>query len=366
MSPPRFGVWPSLPPDVYLRKRSDHRPFPLDRRECRLYSRARHGLWSGCRAMGLEPGDEVLAPAYHHGSEIEALLRWGLRIRFYDVTDTLQPDPDWLDRAIRPSVRVLYLVHYLGFPQDAGYWRAWCDERGLLLFEDAAQGWLASRDGIPVGSLGDLGIFCLYKTVGVPDGAALISRFPPRPPTSRRRAGAYGLMKRHGAWLSQRGGVLGTALTQLSNVAASRERTARGWVQEFDLGDPEAPPSSATTSILPRILENTIADRRRDNYRFLLEELSAVVPAPFVQLPDGACPFAFPIETNGEANLIEHLERRGVKALLFWSFPHPSLEVDGFPVAKRLRERVVALPVHQELSSLDLRRLVDAVNGVLR
>ena len=359
MSPPRFGVWPSLPPDVYLRKRTEHRPFPLDRRECRLYSRARHGLWSGCRAMGLEPGDEVLAPAYHHGSEIEALLKSGLRIRFFDVTDTLEPDPAALDRALRPSVRVLYLIHYLGFPQDVGRWRAWCDERGLLLFEDAAQAWLASRDGIPVGSLGDLGIFCLYKTIGVPDGAALISRLPPHPPTSRRRAGVYSLIKRHGAWLSQRGGVLATALTQVSHVATRAEPP--GSVKEFDLGDPEAPPSSTTTWLLPRILDTTIAGRRRENYRSLLDMLSAVVPAPFAQLPDGACPFAFPIETNVGANLVENLEARGVKALLFWKYPHPSLQVNDFPMAKNLRDTVVALPVHQELTSADLRRIADAV-----
>jgi dTDP-4-amino-4,6-dideoxygalactose transaminase len=363
MGPPRFGVWPSLPPDVYLRKRSDHRPFPLDRRECRLYSRARHGLWNGCRAMGLDPGDEVLAPAYHHGSEIEALLRCKLRVRFFDVTDTLEPDAVALDRALRPSVRGLYLIHYLGFPQNVDRWRAWCDERGLLLFEDAAQAWLSSRDGIPVGSLGDLSIFCLYKTIGVPDGAALISRLPPSPPTSRRRAGIHDLTKRHGAWVSQRNGGLATALARLSRVATPTEPP--GSLMEFDLGDPDAPPSSMTTWLLPRILEMTIPRRRRDNYRFLLDRLGAHVPAPFGQLPEGASPFAFPIETHEGVALVKNLETRGVKAVPFWKYPHPSLQVQDFPMAKSLRDTVLALPVHQELASADLRRIADVVRGAL-
>ncbi|MGH9197313.1 MAG: DegT/DnrJ/EryC1/StrS family aminotransferase, partial [Acidimicrobiia bacterium] len=165
MNTARLGIWPSLPLDVYLRSGSDHQPFPLGRRDCRLYARARHGLWSACMAMGLQADDEVMAPAYHHGSEIEAMLKARLRIRFFDPTDTLEPDPDELDRVLRPRVRVLYLIHYLGFPQDMVRWRSWCDERGLLLFEDAAQAWLATRDGIPVGSLGDLAIYCMYKTI---------------------------------------------------------------------------------------------------------------------------------------------------------------------------------------------------------
>lgn len=366
MGPPRLAVWPTLPPNVHLRGRSDLRPFPLDRRECRLFSRARHGLWSGVRALGLERGDEVMAPAYHHGSEIEALVRCGLRIRYYDVTDSLEPDAAAVDRLFRSGVRVFYLIHYLGFPQDAARWRVWCHERQIMLFEDAAQGWLASREGMPIGSSGDLAIFCLYKTVGVPDGAALISRFPPPPPASRPTTGLYGLSKRHGAWLSQRGGILATTLTQLSNVTVGMERSAQGSVGEFALGDPDSPPSSTTTYVLPRILDAKIAERRRDNYRFLLDMLGDLVPPPLVDLPHGACPFAFPIGSDIGPRLVDDLETWGVKALLFWRYPHPSLDVDRFPVAKGLRDTLVALPVHQELTQDDLRRIANAVKSVIQ
>lgn len=364
MSPRRFGIWPTLPVDVYLRTRSNLQPFPLDRSEAQLFSRARHALWSACKAIGLQPGDEVMAPAYHHGSEIEALLRSGLRISFFDVTEKLEPDPDEIARAFRPNVRVFYLIHYLGFPQDVRYWRGWCDERGLLLFEDAAQAWLATRDGLPVGSLGDMGIYCLYKTIGIPDGAALISRTPARHPRSRAKTGLYGAMKRHGAWLAQRSGVAGGAFVQLSKLGAPAQHGTRSREAEFELGNPEQP-SLAASWLLPRILDPTIAERRRNNYRFLLDQLSPMVPGPFRQLPDGACPFAFPIETTEATRMAERLQARGVKALLLWKHPHPSLDVPDFPTAKRFRETVVALPVHQELRYGDLGRIAEAVRTVL-
>jgi dTDP-4-amino-4,6-dideoxygalactose transaminase len=307
-----------------------------------------------------------MAPAYHHGSEIEAMLRAGLRIRFFDPRDTLEPDPDELDRALRPSVRVLYLIHYLGFPQDMVRWRSWCDERGLLLFEDAAQAWLATRDGISAGSLGDVAIYCLYKTIGVPDGAAVISGNPPCGPTLRRKAGVYGLLRRHGAWLAQRGGVPAEALAAMSTIISRAEDHGPARAEEFELGEPDDPPSFATAWLLARTLEPGIAERRRANYRILLDILSSAVPAPFVSLPDGACPFAFPIQTEEAARVVASLERMGVKALLLWKNAHPSLPADDFPRAKILRGTVVALPVHQELTPSQLRWMADCVQRVIR
>src|SRR5215216_2482227 len=182
----RINFGPPLPIGVYVRRPLHELPFPLDDPDCRIYSLARQGLYMGIKALGLGPGDEILAPAYHHGSEIEALVQAGIVCRFYDIGPSLEPDEKELEGLLGPRVRALHLTHFLGFPQDAARWRAWCDERGLLLIEDAAQAWLSSREGIPVGSHGDLSIFCLYKTFGLADGAAVICNPPLDPPSNRR------------------------------------------------------------------------------------------------------------------------------------------------------------------------------------
>lgn len=82
---------------------------------------------------------------------------------------------------------------------------------------------------------------------------------------------------------------------------------------------------------LARTLDPGIVERRRANYRILLDILSSAVPAPFVSLPDGACPFAFPIQMKEAAWVVASLERRGVKALLLWKNPHPSLPAHDVP-----------------------------------
>jgi dTDP-4-amino-4,6-dideoxygalactose transaminase len=351
-----LSVLPPLPPWIYGR-RSASLPFPLREPGCTIFSRARHGLVAGLATLGFGPGDELLVPAYHHGSEVEALQRAGVRCRLYDVGENAAPDPDALDELMGPRVRGLYLIHYLGFPQDAPGWRAWCDARGLLLIEDAAQAWLATIDEHPAGSFGDLAIFCLYKTYGLPDGAALLTPTPTQPPRGARPVGLERLARRHGRWLAGRSGVVAAGRGKL--------RRPRGYslTDDFELGDPTVRPSAATSFALPRVVGTDAAELRRRNYAALLAELGDLVPAAFAAPPPGASPHAFPVETDAPDELVRQLAQHGVRAFRFWSHPHPSVSPEQFPVATALRARLVVLPVHQELRSADLERVSEATRA---
>src|SRR4029453_17635441 len=84
-----------LPLSVWLRPRATHMPYPLDQPGCRLFSRARHGLHRALSEL-VEQGHEILPPAFHHGSEIEAFVQSGLTCRFYEGDERLAPDQDEL------------------------------------------------------------------------------------------------------------------------------------------------------------------------------------------------------------------------------------------------------------------------------
>jgi CelD/BcsL family acetyltransferase involved in cellulose biosynthesis len=364
MSEPRIGPAVPLPPGVYLRRPAARLPFPLEERGCSLFARARHGLWQGVQALGLGGGDGVLVPAYHHGSEVEALVAAGLRPRFYEGTADLEPDADELQALLDGDTRALYLIHYLGFPQDTVRWRAWCDERGLLLIEDAAQAWLARVGGRPVGSDGDLAIFCLYKMFGVPDGGAVLVGRAGRPltqappgPDDAAASGAFAALRRHAAW----------ALQHSAPLAAAHRRADRSNpydpTQDFGLGNPGEPPSLATQRLLRRIVDERTPSSRRANHEMLLEELAELAPRPFDRVPAGASPFAFPIEVDDRREVLGRLAARGVDGIAFWSVPHPTLPEAQFPAARRRRDRTIALPVHQELRPADVERVAAAARG---
>jgi dTDP-4-amino-4,6-dideoxygalactose transaminase len=355
----RLDVHPFLSPAVYLRRPAAPLPFPLDQPGCRLFARGRHGLWNALQQVGLGARDEVLAPAYHHGSEVEALRRAGLQPRFYDATETLEPDQAELDALLGPNVRALHLTHYLGFPQDAARWRAWCDERGLLLIEDAAQSWLSAIDGRPVGSFGDIAFFSLYKTVGLADGAALITRGPPPAHNGVRGIGARELGRHHRAWLAQF--VPGAASLRLARGPAKEyDATA-----DFDLGDPHARCARTTPLLLSRAAPRDAFERRRANYQVALEALGDRVPRPFERLPAGACPLYLPIQVDDKPGVIARMAAHGVRGLDLWLVPHPTLPVDDFPEAGRRRATTVGLAVHQGIKHSQLDRVIDAARDAI-
>ncbi|WP_205511033.1 DegT/DnrJ/EryC1/StrS family aminotransferase [Longitalea arenae] len=358
----RLSIWPTLPLNVHFRQISNWQPFPLNVEGCRVYSRARHAIWNACRTLGLGNDDVVLVPDYHHGCEIEALLQAGVKIRYYEVTELLEPDPQKLDDMLTPDVKVLYLIHYLGFPQDAFRWRQWCDERGLLLFEDAAQAFLAEIDNRPVGTFGHAGVFCLYKTYGIPDGGAVVTNIPPALPKSKYPSGRWGVLKRHVNWIAERSAVIGSIHLYVKPMMKKLKKKSHNPHKEFDLGDPFTLASSLTMRLLPRLVDQSTARRRRENYKFLLEHHRHLVPRPFQTLPEGASPFAFPVEVDDADEVLKKLRRYGVEGLLFWRNAHPSLPVDDFPNSKAFRNRVFAVPVHQELTASELMQVTEALH----
>ena len=331
-------------------------PFPLEDSRCRLYALGRTALWHGVRSLGLAEGDEALVPAYHHGSEIEALVRAGVRCRFYEARDDLQPNHGELESLLGERTRALMLVHYLGFPQDAPRWRRWCDERGLALIEDVAMAWPAERDGVPLGSWGDVAFYSPWKTYGLPeDCGALVARTPLGEAPPPRGVDSLRLARSSAKWMAQRWGFLARLRPRGNGeggFSASRE---------FELGDPDAAASAGALFLLRRLVRIDAAAARRRNHARLLELIGDRAPPPFDRPVEGSCPFAFPVATEDKLGLIHHLAKRGVRALDMWAVPHPDLPADRFPGAARRRETTVGLPLHQELRAADVERIAEAV-----
>jgi dTDP-4-amino-4,6-dideoxygalactose transaminase len=361
--PPRLYVWPPLSPGVYVKKPQDQLPFPLGLPNSRLFSRARHGLWHGVRALGLGPGDRILVPGYNNGAEVEAIESAGPGCVFYDIDGDLQPDEKHLEGLLGPKVKALYLIHYFGFPQQTLKWRAWCDERRLLLIEDAAMAWLSSVDDRPVGSVGDLAIFCLYKSVGLPDGGCVTSSVPLDSPSSRQDLGLQMVAIRHASWLAQRMGPVAALHAAVSRFSPKLSRLSFSPGHEFDLGDPNSPPCRATLRLIPRVADQTVASRRRDNYRRMLEELTGIVHPIVSELPEGTSPVGFPIWATPEQQhrLEVTLSPMGVFGTRFWPNLHPSVPTNTLDGAHFVRKNSFVLPIHQELRSADLNRIVNGV-----
>jgi hypothetical protein len=329
--------------------------FPFDDERARVTNLGRNALWYGLRALGLGPGDEILMPAYHCGSEVAPVVELGITPRFWQGDASFEPDPAELEPLLGPRTRGLYLIHHLGLAYDAPRWRQWCDERGLLLFEDSAPGWPAALAGVPLGSWGDLALFSPWKTFGLPDCGVVLCSPPAAVPPTRGEVPARELAKGFMRWPLQHSS-LGATLQR----RAYRPADPLPPSVEFGLHHPELGASRASLALLRRQVDRGARERRASNWDWLLSRVGERMPAAFRRPAAEGCPFGFPIEAGDKRAFLAHLASHGIAGLDYWAASHTALPVGAFPEVDRMRREVAVLPVHQHLGERDLERLARA------
>jgi dTDP-4-amino-4,6-dideoxygalactose transaminase len=368
-------VLPTLAPRMLApRLGASPAPFPLSGAEVRRFYFARNAVWLGARLLGLG-GQEVLVPAYHHGVEMEALEAAGAALRFVRVDGRMRLDLEDLERKIGPRTRALYVIHYAGFPQPMADILDVARRRGLPVIEDCALA-LLSRDGeVPLGARGDLGIFCLYKSVPVPNGGLLALNRPIDAPRTVRGA-PLGSTLSHAAalllaHLARRFGPAGEALRDTVRRSGRAVRFAAGvhpvatGTMHFDPACAELGMSGLSRLILENQDYEEIVAARRRNYFLLFSRLRELSPPVHPELPPGVCPLFYPLVCEDKAAVAARLAACGIETVDFWRVGHPACPVDEFPEVAALRRRVLEIPLHQDLGPEDMAYVAQSVEEAL-
>lgn len=114
------------------------------------------------RVAGAE-GRPVLVPANTNYATAEAVLRAGCRPVFYDAG--LYPDLAAIRTVWAPQAAAVVVVHIGGYlTPELSLIRRWCDERDVLLVEDASHAHGAAVNGQRAGTFGHLAAFSLFAT----------------------------------------------------------------------------------------------------------------------------------------------------------------------------------------------------------
>lgn len=113
-------------------------------------------------AEGIGPGDAVFAPAFTFVATAEAPAVLGAQVVLVDIDeDSFNIDPESLEKAIEGvrgtdlTPRAIIAVDLFGQPANYAGLKEIAEKHGLALIADAAQSFGATRDGCPVGGLGD-------------------------------------------------------------------------------------------------------------------------------------------------------------------------------------------------------------------
>jgi dTDP-4-amino-4,6-dideoxygalactose transaminase len=327
---------------------------------------ARNGIYHLFRALGLASQENVLVPNYHSGNETSAMRAAGVNIRFYPILRDLQPDFEALERLCGPETRALYVIHFMGWPQPMNRIVEFCRARGLLLIEDCALSFLSEFEGRPLGSFGDYAVYCLYKTLPIPNGAVLVENrghlqhlddlatLQPKLVSVLGRSSELLLESFRsrfplpGAMLAGIKAAVGNTLTALS---VERERVGN---IGFDLARVDTGMSSLCHRMLAHFNYEMIRSRRRENFQGLAHRLWGKINLLPVKLAEGVCPLFFPILVEDKKAVAADLRRRGIGVVELWNEGDPDANGAGSEDAMFLRKHVLELPIHQNVTEAQL------------
>jgi len=113
--------------------------------------------------VGVRPGDEIITSPLTWASTANTVLHMGAKLVFADIQkDTLNIDPQAIERAITDRTRAIMPVHMAGLPCDLDAIYAIARKHGIPVIEDAAHALGAVYKGVPVGNYGEYACFSFY------------------------------------------------------------------------------------------------------------------------------------------------------------------------------------------------------------
>lgn len=304
--------------------------------------------------LGLKPGDEVITPTFTFIATAEVVALLGLTPVVVDVDwQTMNMSIDSLRQAITAKTKAIVPVHLFGQCANMEDIMAIAKENDLFVVEDACQAIGAQytfRDGhtAQAGTMGHIGCTSFFpsKNLGCyGDGGAIFTNDDEL--AARMRAIAnHGMVVRYYHDMigvnsrldSIQAAVLDVKLPHLNEYIASRQRAAAYYDEAF----------KASSQLL-------IPGRDEQSTHVFHQYTLRVVGADRNQLR-------------------EALSEKGIPAMIYYPVPlhmqkayrDERYKEGAFPVAERLAECVLSLPMHTELDEEQLsyitKSVLEAVN----
>lgn len=304
--------------------------------------------------LGLKPGDEVITPTFTFIATAEVVALLGLTPVVVDVDwDTMNISADAVRKAITPRTKAIVPVHLFGQCADMDAIMSIAHEHHLFVVEDACQAIGAQytfRDGTTrqAGTIGDIGCTSFFpsKNLGCyGDGGAIFTDNDELAAQMRAIANHGMVVRYHHDQIGVnsrldaiQAAVLDAKLPHLDEYIASRQRAAAYYDKAF-AGNPHilTPGRQVHSTHVYHQYTLRLLDVSRDAVR-------------------------------------EALTERGIPSMVYYPVPlhmqkayqDSRYKVGDFPVAERLANCVLSLPMHTELDEEQLSVITEAVKEITK
>lgn len=314
-------------------------------------------------AIGTREGDEVIVPTMTFAATAEVVLYFKARPVLVDCDpETLNIDPEQIEKAINPKTRAIIPVDFAGQPCDFSRIAKIAGGRGLKVIEDAAHALPASFEGRMVGTLSDITCFSFYatKTITTGEGGMAVT-------DNEEWAERMRMMSLHG----------------ISKDAWKRYTASGSWYYEihspgykYNLTD--------TAAALGLVQLNRCEEFRRGR-----EKIAKLYDTGFSDLPEISTPvrlsamrhawhlYVIQLQLErlriGRNEFIEELKKKGVGTSVHFIplHMHPYYRdtfgygPESFPNAFAVFNRIISLPIYPRMTEADVRYVVETVREIV-
>ncbi|RDB42153.1 DegT/DnrJ/EryC1/StrS aminotransferase family protein [Halomonas sp. DQ26W] len=293
-------------------------------------------------ALGIGPGDEVITPGFTYIATAETVALLGAKPVYVDIDPrTYNLDPTLLEAAITPRTKAIIPVSLYGQCADFDAINAIAKKHGIPVIEDAAQSFGATYKGRKS---------CNLSTIGC------TSFFPTKP------LGCYG-----------DGGAIFTNSEELATII--RQIARHGQDKRYHhvrVGVNSRLDTIQAAILLPKleILGTELSERNRVS-EIYVNCLKKIGKEKILKLPNIAADYVsawaqFTVLVPNRNALHEYLSSVGIPTAIHYPFPlnkQPAVRdiSVSLPVAERVADRVLSLPMHPYLANDSIRTISESI-----
>lgn len=352
--------------------------------------------------LGIKDGDEVLLQGFTCNSVVIPILKLGAKPVFIDIDETLNVDPNNLEKKISKRSKAVIVQHTFGWPAKTDKILEICKEGDeasshLFLIEDCAHSLGAEYKGKKVGVLGDAAFFSfgrdkvissVFGGMATTDNDKIGERlknfqrkleFPSNFWTLKQLLHpilttalilpAYGINQHLGRVLL----AFFNKLSLLSKAVSKEEK--RG---EFSSNFPKKFPDALATLALNQFRKlDMFNSHRKEMANFYAQALGDggfILPAIKLAVDNNPAFLRYPVLAQGDTNkILKKARKRKIYLDDGWrktpivppdtAIVKMQYEMDSCPRAEKIAKSIINLPTHINISKDDAKKIADFIKS---
>jgi len=296
---------------------------------------------------GIKEGDEVILPVNTFIATAEAISYTGATPVFIDVGEKMfNIDVNKIEERITSRTKAINPVHLFGQPADLGSIKEIAEKYNILVIEDAAQSHLAEYNHKRVGGIGDIASWSFYpgKNLGAWGEAGAITTNNEQMYLKAKK------MRDHGSERKYYHDLIGYNY-RMSEFQAAVLNVKMKYIKQW-------------TEMRRKIAEK---------YNERLKDIEEVI-TPTEMHGIKHVYHLYVVRAKERDKLQEYLKENGIGTGLHYPIPlhlqrayaHLGYKKGDFPVAERLADEILSLPIYPELSEEQIEYVCQKIKDFYR